>query len=76
MGHSNVETLTDQLAIGSPESDMEFVPDWKGDSTDVIRFKPGRRPLFSNPDAEKPALYPGLPAAVLQDVEPRPELAL
>ncbi len=60
MGHCNVETLTDREPIGSPESDMEFVPDWKGNATDVIRFRPGRRPLLSDLDEEVAAPLPSL----------------
>jgi hypothetical protein len=32
------------VAIGSLESDMEFLADDGGAETDVIRFKPGRMP--------------------------------
>jgi len=52
MSGENVEFCDDRISIGSPESDMEFVTDRNGKATDVIRFKPGRKPLSPGLDQE------------------------
>lgn len=56
MTSQNVAFCNDRISIGSPESDMEFVADQNGRKTDVIRFKPGRRPPSTDLDQELLAL--------------------
>lgn len=67
MSNYNVESRSDPMLIGSPESDMEFVRDRNGKKTDVIRFKPGRRPPSPDLDQGWLAMEPAL------SVEPRGE---
>ena len=60
MSSQNVEFCNGRISIGSPESDMEFVTDRNGKATDVIRFKPGRKPPCPGLDQELLALQSAL----------------
>ena len=55
-----VESRSDPVSIGSPESDMEFARDRDGNRTDVIRFRPGRRRPFPDPDQDLLAMESAL----------------
>jgi hypothetical protein len=47
-----VASLIEPVSIGSLESDMEFARNWNGQETDVIRFRPNRRPSSPSLDHE------------------------